>query len=149
MPSHDADIPARANLYEMLQVSQRAEPEVIQAVYRVLARSYHPDVNGAPEAARRMREINAAYRVLSDPRRRARYDALRCRPARGRPARTTGSTSDAAWSTPEHVSPVAVARAHPRSGTANARATLAFMVLLASVSSSVVLALWFIFDSLG
>src|SRR5258708_3863538 len=72
----------RVNLYEVLQVSPRAGQEVIQAAYRALARTYHPDVNDAPDAARQMRQLNAAYGVLSDPERRARYDAMRLPPAR-------------------------------------------------------------------
>lgn len=63
------------DLYELLQVSPRASLAVIQAAYRVLARTYHPDVSASPETARMMRCLNAAYDVLSDPKRRARYDA--------------------------------------------------------------------------
>jgi len=71
---------ARApNLYEYLQVSPQADSGVIHAAYRALARRYHPDVNGGSDAARLMREINAAYHVLGDPHRRARYDAHRTR----------------------------------------------------------------------
>jgi curved DNA-binding protein CbpA len=65
----------RLDLYEVLQVSPRAEPEVIRAAYRVLARRYHPDVNPAPYALLAMRRINAAYDVLGRADRRARYDA--------------------------------------------------------------------------
>jgi hypothetical protein len=74
----------RVNLYEVLQVSVKACPEVVQAAYRALARSYHPDVNSSPDAARQMRQLNAAYGVLSDPARRAKYDAMRIRPMRAR-----------------------------------------------------------------
>jgi hypothetical protein len=74
----------RLNLYEVLQVSTIASPEVVQAAYRALARAYHPDVNPSPEAARQMRQLNAAYGVLSDPEKRARYDAVRVRPMRAR-----------------------------------------------------------------
>ncbi len=63
------------SLYDLLQVSPRAHPQVIQAAYRVLARTYHPDVSSDPEAVERIRELNAAYEVLSDPARRAVYDA--------------------------------------------------------------------------
>ena len=63
------------NLYELLQVSPRANSEVIRAAYHVLARSYHPDINPAPSAAYQMRVINQAYAVLSDPVQRAQYDA--------------------------------------------------------------------------
>jgi hypothetical protein len=68
--------------YRTLQVEPSAGLEAIHAAYRRLARLYHPDLNPSPEAAARMRAINAAYRVLSDPRRRAEYDAQRfLRPA--------------------------------------------------------------------
>jgi DnaJ-domain-containing protein 1 len=80
----DATHQRRINLYEVLQVSATACPEVVQAAYRALARSYHPDVNPSEDAARQMRQLNAAYGVLSDPARRARYDAMRVRPMRAR-----------------------------------------------------------------
>lgn len=63
--------------YEVLQVDPRAEPEVIHAAYRRLAAKYHPDVNRTPEAAERMKELNAAFTVLGNPERRREYDAIR------------------------------------------------------------------------
>jgi hypothetical protein len=63
--------------YRTLQVEPSADLEAIKAAYRRLARLYHPDLNPLPEAAARMREINRAYRLLSDPRQRAAYDAQR------------------------------------------------------------------------
>src|SRR5262249_26008902 len=80
----------RVNLYDVLQVSVNAGPEVIRAAYRALAREYHPDVNPSPEAARHMRQLNAAYHVLSDPARRARYDTVRGRWAQTRTASARG-----------------------------------------------------------
>jgi hypothetical protein len=68
------------DLYRVLQVEPHADAEAIQAAYRRLARLYHPDLNTQPGAAERMRAINAAYRVLSDPARRAAYDARRYLP---------------------------------------------------------------------
>src|SRR3990172_5889164 len=65
--------------YEILQVHPAAEDEVIDAAFRRLARKYHPDINKEGDAARRMREINAAYEVLSDPALRADYDWRRSR----------------------------------------------------------------------
>lgn len=65
------------DLYRILQVGPGADLEAIHTAYRRLARLYHPDLNPRPEAAERMRAINAAYRVLSDPRQRAVYDARR------------------------------------------------------------------------
>jgi DnaJ-like protein len=76
-------------LYEVLQVDPRAEPEVVEAAYRRLARKYHPDVSTAAGAEQRMKEINAAYRVLRDPPRRAAYDRelLHHAPLRDEPTR--------------------------------------------------------------
>jgi hypothetical protein len=75
--------------YDILQVSPNAEQEVIEAAYKRLARKYHPDINRDPTAADRMRELNEAYEVLGDPRRRAQYDAAfagaRARPGARRP----------------------------------------------------------------
>ena len=65
--------------YKTLQVDDEAEFEVIQAAYRRLARKYHPDAGGGPEAAARMTTLNAAWEVLRDPDRRAGYDAERHR----------------------------------------------------------------------
>ncbi|NLE75241.1 MAG: DnaJ domain-containing protein [Chloroflexi bacterium] len=70
-------MPEQSDPYAILQVSPQAEPEIIQAAYRRLAAKYHPDVNGSPEALRRMQEINAAYDLLSDPQKRAAYDRWR------------------------------------------------------------------------
>ena len=66
------------DLYEVLQVHPRAEPEVLRAAYRVLARKYHPDHGGD---ARRMITLNDAWDVLGDPVKRAEYDASRAAPA--------------------------------------------------------------------
>lgn len=65
------------DLYAILGVAANATSDQIEAAYRALARQYHPDVNRAPDAADRMRDINAAYRVLRDPQRRAEYDRTR------------------------------------------------------------------------
>ena len=62
------------SLYEVLQVRPDADPEVIAAAFKALARRYHPDVNNDGDANRVMGEINHAYEVLSDPVTRAEYD---------------------------------------------------------------------------
>jgi len=59
------------NLYRILQVDPAADPDVVQAAYRVLARKLHPDLVG-DEAG--MKTLNAAWEVLRDEKRRARYD---------------------------------------------------------------------------
>ena len=60
--------------YEVLQISVNAEPETIHRVYRIFAQRYHPD-NLATGNENRFRQVAEAYRVLSDPEERARYDA--------------------------------------------------------------------------
>lgn len=65
---------AAGDLYETLQVSPRADAEVIEAAYRVLARRYHPDRDGRPGATVRMARINHAWEVLGTPEQRAAYD---------------------------------------------------------------------------
>jgi hypothetical protein len=65
------------DLYKILQVDPAADTEVIEAAYRRLARKYHPDVNGSPDAELRMRDLNAAYQVLRRADQRAVYDARR------------------------------------------------------------------------
>ena len=59
--------------YEVLQISSNAEPETIHRVYRLLAQRYHPD-NKETGNDGRFRELAAAYEVISDPERRAKYD---------------------------------------------------------------------------
>jgi len=81
------------DLYEVLQVSPKAEPEVIQAAYRKLAAKYHPDVCTLPDAKQRMQALNAAFEVLSDPVKRVEYDRNH-RPVPRMPDRTYGSPSD-------------------------------------------------------
>ncbi len=60
--------------YEVLQVSDSAEPETISRVYRIFAQRYHPDNRETGNEAR-FREITEAYQILSNPEKRARYDA--------------------------------------------------------------------------
>lgn len=62
--------------YALLQVSEDAEAEVIRFAFKALAKKYHPDQAG-PDQEERMRRINEAYAVLSDPDKRAAYDRAR------------------------------------------------------------------------
>jgi hypothetical protein len=63
--------------YAVLNISPKAEQEVIDGAYRRLALKYHPALNPSASTYERMREINEAWEVLSDPGRRARYDRSR------------------------------------------------------------------------
>jgi molecular chaperone DnaJ len=61
--------------YETLGVARNASGEEIKRAYRALAREHHPDVaHDKSKAEHRFKEINEAYEVLSDPRKRAQYD---------------------------------------------------------------------------
>jgi curved DNA-binding protein CbpA len=90
MGMHDDEAPI--DLYETLQISVNAEPETVHRVYRLLAQRYHPD-NAETGNAARFRDVTEAYRVLSDPTERARYDATyqRQREARWRLADLSGN----------------------------------------------------------
>ena len=61
--------------YETLGVAGDADEKAIKDAFRQLALKYHPDRNKAPDATDRFREIAKAYAVLSDPEKRAEYDA--------------------------------------------------------------------------
>ena len=61
--------------YEVLGVPRDADTKTIKNAFRQLARRYHPDTSTEPDAEQRFKEIAEAYGVLSDPARRASYDA--------------------------------------------------------------------------
>ena len=64
------------NYYETLGVNKTATEEEIKKAYRAKALQYHPDKNQGNAAAEEMfKKINEAYSVLSDPVKRAQYDA--------------------------------------------------------------------------
>jgi molecular chaperone DnaJ len=60
--------------YAILGVRRDATPDEIKRAYRRLARQLHPDVNPDPEAHEKLKEVNAAYEVLSDPKKREIVD---------------------------------------------------------------------------
>jgi curved DNA-binding protein len=68
---------SQRDYYETLGVDRDATPHKIKEAYRKLAFQYHPDQNrGNPAALERMKEINEAYAVLSDPDKKREYDTL-------------------------------------------------------------------------
>lgn len=63
------------NYYDILGVPRDADEKTIKNAFRQLALRYHPDRNKIPEAEERFKEIAEAYAVLSDPQKRAAYNA--------------------------------------------------------------------------
>lgn len=65
---------ANKDYYSILGVGKGAGEDEIKSAYRRLAKKYHPDLNKTPEAAEKFKEINEAYSVLGDPKKRSNYD---------------------------------------------------------------------------
>lgn len=63
-----------SSLYDTLGVAKGASSDEIKKAYRRLARKYHPDINKEKGAEDKFKEINAAYEILSDEKKRAQYD---------------------------------------------------------------------------
>ena len=74
---------AKRDYYEVLGVSRDASDSELKSAFRNLARKYHPDVNDAPDAEEKFKEINEAYGVLSDANKRAAYDRFGHQGVRG------------------------------------------------------------------
>lgn len=67
--------PRKRTFYQILQVDQEAERDVIEAAFRRLAIKYHPDTSQDPMAESKMREVLLARDVLLDEVKRRNYDA--------------------------------------------------------------------------
>lgn len=65
---------AKIDYYEVLGVDHDADAKTIKRAFLKKARTLHPDVNKAPDAEERFKEVNEAYSVLSDEQKRANYD---------------------------------------------------------------------------
>ncbi len=67
---------APKDYYKILEVEEKADQDTIKKSYRRLARKYHPDVSGK-SGEDKFKDINEAYEVLSDPKKRREYDQMR------------------------------------------------------------------------
>lgn len=74
--------------YAILGVDEKASTDEIRKAFQQKARKLHPDVNKAPDAEQKFKEVSEAYAVLSDSDKRKRYDAMRS----GNPFAGYGST---------------------------------------------------------
>lgn len=87
--------------YTVLGVTRTASAAEIKKAYHALARTLHPDCNpGDAEAEERFKGITAAYDLLSDPQRRARFDRGEINAdgtARGGPFHGSGTSGRSAW----------------------------------------------------
>ena len=64
----------KKDFYDILGVSQDASQEEIKKAYRRLSKKYHPDLNDAPDAEDKFKEVAEAYETLSDESKRSQYD---------------------------------------------------------------------------
>ncbi len=68
---------AEKDLYQVLGVKRGAGKDEVKKAYRKLARKYHPDLNpGNEKAEKRFKEINEAYEILSDDKKRGQYESF-------------------------------------------------------------------------
>lgn len=79
---------ASRDYYEILGVERDADAKTIKRAFLKLARKLHPDVSNEPDAEEKFKEVNEAYSVLSDEKRRANYDQF------GNPDGPTGFGGD-------------------------------------------------------
>ena len=80
--------------YQTLGLERSASADDIRKAYRRLARKYHPDVSKEKDALERFKQMQEAYEVLKDPKKRAAYDQLGANWKQGEDVIIAGSVSD-------------------------------------------------------
>ena len=86
--------------YATLGIPRDASERQLKEAYRRLAKRYHPDLHPTAETTERMQRINQAWEIVSNPGRRARYDA---------DVAARGSAGDAYWSASRPTAPTSSA----------------------------------------
>lgn len=82
------------DLYQLLGLPTEASEDDIQRAHRKLVREYHPDANPEdPRAEERFKEVQRAYEVLSDEKKRREYDEGLRTSSRGSPGRSRSRES--------------------------------------------------------
>jgi len=69
--------PVKLSAYDLLGLASSASPAEIVSAFRRLAKQWHPDVNKTDGASEMFADIQQAYKLLSDPKMRKKYDAIR------------------------------------------------------------------------
>ncbi len=111
---------AQKDYYELLGLKKGAATDDIKKAYRRLARKYHPDLNPGDKALEeKFKEINEAYAVLSDPKKKEEYDSF------GSAAERPGSTGPGPPVRPDMEESPMVARP-PRTRTSSSSASETF-----------------------
>lgn len=67
-------MPSKRDYYDVLGVTKTASADEIKKAYRKKALEFHPDKNKAADAEAKFKEVNEAYEVLSDPKKKQTYD---------------------------------------------------------------------------
>jgi DnaJ-class molecular chaperone len=117
--------------YLTLELPRSATLRDIKHAYRRLARKHHPDLNpGDPSADDRMEELNNAYEVLSDQKKRADYDGYTRRAEPKRAPQSTNGFEDAARRAAvlERMSPYEILGVSPQAGYRDVRDAFAGFV---------------------
>jgi curved DNA-binding protein CbpA len=94
-----------ADPYAVLGVARDADEQQVRDAYRGLAKRYHPDLHPDEATSARMRRVNAAWDVLSDPARRARYDTSAHAGARTTMGARAAGWGASPWTTPARPQP--------------------------------------------